>query len=44
MKLKLIKTEEDYDNALKRVDKIFHAKSGSKKQEELEILVLLIEK
>jgi len=44
MRLKLIKTEQDYDNALKRLDKIFHAKPGSREQEELEILVLLIEK
>jgi len=44
MKLKLIKTEDDYQKALKRLDKIFHAKAGTKEQEELEILVLLIEK
>ena len=44
MRLKLIKTEEDYEKALKRLDKIFHAKSGSKEQEELEVLVILIEK
>lgn len=44
MKLKLIKTEEDYQKALKRLDKIFHAKEGSKEQEELEILIMLIEK
>jgi len=44
MKLKLIKTDEDYQKALKRLDKIFHAKNGSKEQEELEILVMLIEK
>ena len=44
MKLKLIKSEKDYQKALKRLDKIFHAKSGSKEEEELEILILLIEK
>ena len=44
IKLKLIKSEKDYDKALKRLDKIFYAKVGSKEQEELEILVLLIEK
>lgn len=44
MKLKLIKTEEDYQKSLKRLDKIFHAKSGTKEHEELEVLVLLIEK
>ncbi len=44
MKLKLIKTEEEYQKSLKRLEKIFHAKKGSKEQEELEVLVLLIEK
>lgn len=44
MKLRLIKTEEDYDKALKRLDKIFHANKDSKEHEELEILVLLIKK
>ena len=44
MKLKLIKTQEDYQKALKRLDKIFHAKKGTKEQEELEILIILIQK
>ena len=44
MKLKLIKTEADYQKAMKRIDKIFHAKDGSKEQDELEILVMLIQK
>lgn len=44
MKLKLIKTEVDYKNAFKRLDEIFHAKKGTKEHEELEILVLLIQK
>ena len=44
MKLKLIKTKEEYQNALKRLDKIFHAKKGTKEQEELEILVMLIQR
>jgi len=44
MKLKLIKTEADYQKALKRLDKIFHAKKGTKEQEELEILVMLIQR
>ena len=44
MKLKLIKSEKAYAKALKRLDKIFHAKAGSKEQDELEILVLLIQK
>ena len=44
MKPKLIKSEADYQSALKRLDKIFHAKKGTKEQDELEILVMLIEK
>lgn len=44
MKLKLIRTDADYNKSLKRLDKIFHAKPGTKEHEELEILVLLIEK
>ena len=44
MKLKLIKTEKEYQKALKRLEVIFHATKGSKEHEELEILVLLIEK
>ncbi len=44
MNLKVIKTEEDYQKSLKRLEKIFHAKDGSKEQEELEVLVILIEK
>lgn len=44
MEVNLIKSEKDYQNAFKRLDEIFHAESGTKEQEELEILVLLIEK
>lgn len=44
MKFKLIKTEETYQKALKRLEKIFHSETGSKEHEELELLVLLIEK
>lgn len=44
MRLKLIKTEKEYQKALNRLDEIFHAKSGSKEHQELELLVLLIEK
>ena len=42
MDLNIIKSEKDYQKALSRLEKIFHAKAGSKEQEELEILVLLI--
>ena len=44
MKLRIIKTEEDYQKSLKRLDKIFHAEKGTKENDELEILVMLIEK
>ena len=44
MKLKLIKTEVDYQKALKRLDQIFHAKKGAKEQEELEIIIMLIQR
>lgn len=44
MKLKPIKTEQDYFQAIERLDKIFDAKKGSKEGDELEILGILIEK
>ncbi|MDX2002676.1 MAG: transcriptional regulator [Chitinophagales bacterium] len=44
MEIKLIKTENDYQQALKRLEGIFDAKKGSKEGDELEILSLLIEK
>lgn len=44
MKLRLIKTEEDYKKALERLEEIFHSKKGTKENEELEILVMFIEK
>lgn len=44
MEISLIKTEKDYEKALLRLDVIFHAQPGTPEQEELEILVLLIEK
>ena len=44
MQLRLIKTEESYQMALNRLDKIFHAQKGSKEQDELEILVMLIQR
>lgn len=43
MELKPIKTENDYELALKRLDEIFDAKPGSKEGDELEILALIIE-
>ncbi len=43
MTLKIIKTEKDYQNALKRLELIFDAKKGSKDGDELELLSLLID-
>lgn len=44
MTIKPIKTEEDYENALKRLELIFDAKKDSKEGDELEILSILIDK
>ena len=44
MNIKLIKTETDYKKALSRLDEIFHSVKGTKENDELEILVMLIEK
>ncbi len=43
MTLKVIKTEKDYQKALKRLEVIFDAKKGSKDGDELELLSLLID-
>ena len=43
MKIKPIKTEEDYQAALIRLDKIFDAKIGTKDSDEADILGLLID-
>ena len=43
MKIKPIRTEEDYELAMKRLDKIFDASPGTKEGDELEVLALLIE-
>ena len=44
MNIKPIKTEQDYQEALDRLEVIFDAKKGSPVGDELEILGLLIEK
>ncbi len=44
MTLKLIKTKNDYKQALERLETIFDAKRGSAEGDELELLSLLIEK
>ena len=43
MKLKPIRTEEDYDKAIARLEKIFDSEPGTKDGDELEILAMLIE-
>ncbi|MEN2435991.1 helix-turn-helix domain-containing protein [Weeksellaceae bacterium A-14] len=43
MKLKPIKTENDYNQALERLEQIFDSKPGTKEGDELEILGILIE-
>jgi HTH-type transcriptional regulator / antitoxin HigA len=42
MKLKIIKTESDYEAALARVEKLMDAKQGTVLGDELEVLSLLI--
>ena len=43
MKIKPIKTEKDYEQALERLEVIFDADSNSKEGDEAEILSILIE-
>ncbi|MFN4199335.1 MAG: type II toxin-antitoxin system HigA family antitoxin [Flavobacterium sp.] len=44
MKLKPIKTQEDYQMALQRLEEIFDTKQGTAQGDEMEILTMLIEK
>ena len=44
MKLKVIKNEMDYNQALARLEQIFHAEIDTKEGDEAEILSILIEK
>lgn len=43
MKPKIIKTEAEYQAAFARINKIFDAKPGTPKGDELELLLLLVE-
>jgi len=43
MQAKLIKTEEEYNNALKRMEVLFDAQPDSEEFEEAELLIALIE-
>jgi HTH-type transcriptional regulator/antitoxin HigA len=44
MEINAIKTEEDYNQALKRLEVLFHAPIDSKEGDEAEVLSILIEK
>jgi HTH-type transcriptional regulator/antitoxin HigA len=44
MEIKPIKTENDYNQALQRLEVIFDAKNGSPEGDELEVLGILIDK
>lgn len=43
MKIRPIKTEEDYEATCKRIDVIFQAEPGTPEEEELDILVTLVD-
>jgi HTH-type transcriptional regulator/antitoxin HigA len=43
MNIKLIKTESDYRKALKRLDEIFDAKTGTPESDEADIVGLLVD-
>ena len=44
MEIRPIKTAEDYEKALERLEMIFDSKPGSKEGDELELLSILIDK
>jgi HTH-type transcriptional regulator/antitoxin HigA len=44
MEIKPIKTEQDYNSAIERLEVIFDAKPGTPEGDELEVLGILIEK
>jgi HTH-type transcriptional regulator/antitoxin HigA len=44
MDIKAIKTEQDYNKALKRLEQIFHAEIDTLEGDEAEVLTILIEK
>jgi len=44
MKLKPIKNDRELNRALKRIDELWGAKSGTLKGDELDVLMLLVEK
>ncbi len=44
MEVKVLKTEENYERALKRFEEVFHASIDSKEGDEADLLAVLIEK
>ncbi len=44
MDIKAIKTEDDYSQALKRLEEIFHAPANTPEGDEAEVLSILVEK
>jgi len=44
MKVNRIKSEKEYQNSLQRIDELFHSAPGSKENDELEILIMLVER
>ncbi|MDE0472023.1 MAG: helix-turn-helix domain-containing protein [Ekhidna sp.] len=44
MEIKIIKTEQDYNRALKRLEELFHAAINTPEGDEAELLSILIEK
>ena len=44
MNIKIIKTEQEYKNALARIEKLMNIHSGDSREDELELLSLLVEK
>ena len=43
MRIRPVRTEEDYEAACKRIDAIFQAEPGTPKDDELEILTVLVD-
>ena len=42
MQIKLLKSEEDYDNALERINELIDCNENSPEEDELEVLSLLV--
>ena len=43
MNIKPIRTEEDYENALKEIEVLFNAKAGTPEEDKLEVLSILVD-